>query len=233
LADCCAHRRFTFIYRPRRNELGPEGVAVTAKGLPTDSLIHEITRQWRVERPDLDLRNFLLQIYLQRIGRIIESRFGKMCVRRFGVRAQDMRLLFALRRGGAPFSKRPTDLFKATLVTSGAITKQVDRLVNKKLVRRLPDPDYRGGFLVQLTEKGLDVIDRASTIIATESFIGPAMAAMKPSERDAAEQFCLGLIATLEAGSSAPGKTAETGRSRRPVPSKSRNKRTIRRRARA
>ncbi len=120
-------------------------------------------------------------------------------MRRFGVRAQDMRLLFALRRGGAPFAKRPTDLFKATLVTSGAITKQVDRLAKKKMVRRLPDPDYRGGFLVQLTEKGLEVIDRASTIVANESFIGPAMAAMKPSDRDAAEQFCLRLIATLEA----------------------------------
>lgn len=231
LADCCTRHGFTFIYRPRSNELEPEGVAVTARAkvLPTVGLIHEITRQWRAERPDLDLRNFLLQIYLQRIGRIIESRFGKMCVRHFGVRAQDMRLLFALRRGGAPFSKRPTDLFKATLVTSGAITKQVDRLANKKLVRRLPDPDYRGGFLVQLTAKGLNVIDRASTIIATESFIGPAMAAMKPGERDAAEQFCLRLIATLEKGSAPP----ETGRSRRPVSTKSRNKRKIRRRARA
>src|SRR5262245_52712365 len=36
----------------------------------SDSLIHELTAQWRRERPDLDLQNFLLQIYLQRIGRI-------------------------------------------------------------------------------------------------------------------------------------------------------------------
>jgi DNA-binding MarR family transcriptional regulator len=164
----------------------------------SDSLIHQITRQWRRERPDLDLQNFLLQIYLQRIGRIIEARFAKMCLRRFGMRAQDMRLLLALRRGGAPFSKRPTDLFRALLVTSGAITKQVDRLVKKKLVRRLPDPDYRGGFLVQLTDRGVEVADRAVTVIAEDPFIGPAMAALKPEERTAAEDFCLGLIAALE-----------------------------------
>jgi DNA-binding MarR family transcriptional regulator len=88
------------------------------------TLIHEISRQWRRVRPDLDLQNFLLEIYLMRIGRVIEARFSKMCVRRFGMRAQDMRVLLALRRGGSPFAKRPTDLFRALLVTSGAITKQ-------------------------------------------------------------------------------------------------------------
>jgi len=205
---------------------------VATRGPPTDSLIHEITRQWHAERPDLDLRNFLLQIYLQRIGRIVESRFGRMCVRRFGVRAQDMRLLFALRRSGAPFAKRPTDLFRATLVTSGAITKQVDRLAKKKLVRRLPDPDYGGGFLVQLTEKGLEVVDRASTIIATESFIGPAMAAMKPSERDAAERFCLRLITTLESAD-AESRDQPAARRMNPVAAKRRSTSAPRRRAQA
>jgi DNA-binding MarR family transcriptional regulator len=169
--------------------------------LPEDEqadFIHEITRQWRAERPDLPLENFLLQIYLQRIGRIIEARFSRLCVRRFGMRAQDMRLLLALRRGGAPYAKRPTDLFRALLVTSGAITKQVDRLVKKRLVRRLPDPDYRGGFLVQLSDRGLEVVDRAAAVIAEESFIGPAMRALSADERDAAERFCLDLIAALE-----------------------------------
>ena len=164
-----------------------------------DSLIHQLTAQWRRERPDLELQNFLLQIYLQRIGRIIEARFARLCLRRFGMRTQDMRLLLALRRGGAPFARRPTDLFRALLVTSGAVTKQVDRLVKKKLVRRLPDPDYRGGFLVQLTGRGREVVDRATEVIAEESFIGPAMAALQPRQRDEAERFCLDLIAALEA----------------------------------
>ena len=165
----------------------------------SDSLIHELTAQWRRERPDLDLQNFLLQIYLQRIGRIIEARFARLCLRRFGMRAQDMRLLLALRRGGAPFARRPTDLFRALLVTSGAVTKQVDRLVRKKLVRRLPDPDYGGGFLIQLTNRGLEVVDRAVEVIAEESYIGPAMAELEPRQRDEAERLCLHLIAVLEA----------------------------------
>jgi len=179
----------------------PRGAAVkedVPNNLSNSSLIHEIRRQWYAERPDLNLQNFMMQIYLQRIGRIIEGRFEKWCQAHFSLRPQDMRLLFALRRGGSPFSKRPTDLFKALLVTSGAITKQVDRLVKKRLVRRLADPDYRGGFLVQLTDRGLEVADRATTLLATDSFIGSTMAAMSREDRDRSERFCLSLIKTLE-----------------------------------
>ena len=44
-----------------------------------ESFIGEITRQWERERPDLDLRDFLLAIYLRRLGRLIESEYERMC----------------------------------------------------------------------------------------------------------------------------------------------------------
>src|SRR5206468_1107015 len=106
------------------------------------------------------------------------------------------------------------DLFRALLVTSGAITKQVDRLVRKKLVRRLPDPDYRGGFLVQLSNRGLEVVDRAAEVIAEESFIGPAMAALEPRQRDEAERFCLDLITALEAPETRAAARPQRGKAR-------------------
>jgi DNA-binding MarR family transcriptional regulator len=54
---------------------------------------------------------------------------------------------------------RPTELFRALLVTSGAVTKQVDRLVAAGLVERLPDPSHGGGFLIRLTERGGSIAD--------------------------------------------------------------------------
>ncbi len=123
-----------------------------------DTFIEEITRQWEQARPDLDLGDFLLAIYLRRLGRLIESEYERMCQARFGMSAWDMRVLLALRRGGPPYAMRPTDLFEALLVTSGAVTKQVDRLQRRRLVKRLPDPDHGGGFRVQLTDRGLDAL---------------------------------------------------------------------------
>ena len=93
-----------------------------------ESIIGEITRQWERERSDLDLRDFLLAIYLRRLGRLIEREYDRMWQARFAISAWDMRVLLALRRGGPSYAMRPTDLFAALLVTSGAVTKQADRL---------------------------------------------------------------------------------------------------------
>jgi DNA-binding MarR family transcriptional regulator len=165
------------------------------------SFIDEITRQWQRERPDLDLSDFLLAIYLRRLGRLIESEYERMCQARFGMSAWDMRVLLALRRSGQPYAMRPTDLFEALLVTSGAVTKQVDRLQRRRLVKRLPDPEHGGGSRVQLTERGLEMVDAAVDLLARDSAIRPATSRLDQREREAAANFCLKMIALLEPAS--------------------------------
>ena len=41
------------------------------------------------------------------------------------------------------------------------MTNRIDRLAEKGLVRRVPDPEDRRGILVELTEQGRELIDRA------------------------------------------------------------------------
>jgi DNA-binding MarR family transcriptional regulator len=179
-----------------------------------ETVIEQITRQWQRERPDLDLGDFLLAIYLRRIGHLIETEYDHMCQARFAMSARDMRVLLALRRGGPPYALRPTDLFESLLVTSGAVTKQVDRLERRRLVKRLPDPDHGGGFRVQLSPRGLEMVDAAVDLLARSSPIKPATALLDKRERDAAARFCLKLIAMLET----PAKPQAT----QPVPKKAR-----------
>jgi len=104
----------------------------------------------------------------------------------------------ALRRGGPPYAKRPTDLFRALLVTSGAITKKVDRLVERGFVDRMADPGHGGGFLVHLTRKGLQAVDEVVEELAQHSSISPAMAQFTPAEREAGSRFALRVLAALE-----------------------------------
>ncbi len=47
------------------------------------------------------------------------------------------------------------------MLSSGGITKRLDRLGEAGLVERRPDPNDRRGALVRLTRKGRVVIDRA------------------------------------------------------------------------
>ena len=46
-------------------------------------------------------------------------------------------------------------------MTSGTMTNRVDRLVDRGLVDRLPDPHDRRGVLVRLTTVGRDRVDAA------------------------------------------------------------------------
>jgi DNA-binding MarR family transcriptional regulator len=167
--------------------------------LPGKTFIELITVQWQRERGDLDLSNFLLAIYLMRLGSMIERDFDGLCQQRYRISGSDMRVLFALRRGGPPYVKRPTDLFKALLVTSGAMTKKVDRLASLGMVERVRDPGHLGGFLIRLTRKGVQVADEMVEALATRSAIDPAMGQFTSAEREQLGRFALRMLTALEA----------------------------------
>jgi len=162
------------------------------------SLSELISLQWKRERQDLDLENFLLAIYLMRAGTLLERAYDRHCQTHYGVNGGDMRVMLALRRSGPPYVKRPTDLFRALLVTSGAITKKVDRLAQVGYVERLPDPSHSGGFLVHLTKNGLQVVDDAVRHLATQSAVAPAMSSLSTEARKRGLEFALHVVSQLE-----------------------------------
>lgn len=167
-------------------------------GRESPSLSELITLQWQREREDLDLQNFLLAIYFMRLGTLVDRAYDRHCQKHYGVNGGDMRLMLALRRSGPPYVKRPTDLFRALLVTSGAITKKVDRLVQMNYVERLPDPSHNGGFLVHLTKKGLQMVEHAIEHLANHSALAPAMSKLAPEERKRGSDFALRILSALE-----------------------------------
>jgi len=196
----------------------------SAKQSPT--YIDEITSQWKRERLDFDLDNILLAIYLQRLGILIMSDFERYCQSQFKMGGSDLRVLLALRRSGPTYSKRPTDLFRALLVTSGAVTKQVDRLEKRKFVKRLPDESYGGGFQVQLTDTGRKLAEKVLKELAEGSAVASPIYDLPASERQAALRFCFKAISLLEraremngAPVKAPrrGGAAKTAGARRPA----------------
>lgn len=162
------------------------------------SLSELITLQWQHARDDVDLENFLLAIYFMRLGTLVDRAYDRHCQARYGINGGDMRLMLALRRSGPPYVKRPTDLFRALLVTSGAITKKVDRLAEMAYVERLPDPSHSGGFLVHLTKKGLQVVEQAIEHLANHSVLAPAMSQLSPEERKQGSAFVLRILSELE-----------------------------------
>ncbi len=183
---------------PAGNDPGRDDGSLGPSAERGPSLSELIALQWQRERPELDLDNFLLAIYLMRAGALIERAFDRDCQKNYGVNGGDMRVMLALRRSGPPYVKRPTDLFRALLVTSGAVTKKVDRLAQDGFVERLPDPSHSGGFLVHLTKKGLHVVEAAVHHLATKSVLGPAMSRLSAEQRKLGFDFALHVVSELE-----------------------------------
>ena len=115
--------------------------------------VDRITAAWQRERPDLDVSPLQVLSRVSRLARHLDL------ARRQAFAAHDLEtwefdVLAALRRAGAPYSLSPGQLGTETLVTSGTMTNRIDRLEDRGLVRREPDPSDRRGVRVVLTDEG-------------------------------------------------------------------------------
>ena len=122
--------------------------------------VGRIMAQWAVERPDLDVSP---QGVIGRLHRLA-ARLTEELVAvygEYGLGEGEFDVLATLRRSGAPYELTPSELGAQTMVSSGAVTKRVDRCVEQGWVtRRVSDSDARGR-VVALTDAGFEVIDRA------------------------------------------------------------------------
>ncbi|WP_372727329.1 MarR family winged helix-turn-helix transcriptional regulator [Nocardioides sp.] len=122
--------------------------------------VGRIMAQWHRERPDLDVSP---QGVIGRLHRLAETLADELAAvyAQFGLGAGEFDVLATLRRSGAPYELAPGALAASTMVTSGAVTKRVDRCVEQGWVTRRPSEHDARGRVVALTPSGLELIDRA------------------------------------------------------------------------
>lgn len=122
--------------------------------------VDAIVDRWRTERPDLDVSP--LQV-IGRLHRVADRLREELLVvyRQHGLGEGEFDILAALRRAGEPFAAAPGELARHTMVTTGAVTKRVDRLVASGLVVRRESDDDGRGRVIALTPAGRRVIDAA------------------------------------------------------------------------
>lgn len=119
--------------------------------------------QWRHERPELDAaglevlwRIFFLHKHLRKsAGRDL----SKLHLTNWA-----FDVLASLRRQGPPYQMSPSELCRAAMLSSGAMTNRLDRLQDRGLIERHADPNDRRGLLVRLTDRGTKLVDEAVKI---------------------------------------------------------------------
>jgi DNA-binding MarR family transcriptional regulator len=139
-----------------------------------------VVEQWAAERPGLDVSPILVIGRIHRIAQALTPELVEVYARH-GLGEGDFDVLATLRRQGSPYALTPGELGERTMVTSGAVTKRVDRLAAKGLVERLRSTADGRSRTVVLTPQGRRVIDAAMD----EHVVNEArlLAGLEPRER--------------------------------------------------
>jgi DNA-binding MarR family transcriptional regulator len=154
-----------------------------------------ILEQWRRERPDLDVTPMGTIGRIKRCAALLQRKLDETFVA-FGLTSWEFDVLATLRRTGAPYCLAPTALFSALMITSGTMTHRLQRLEASGLVQRVPNQHDARSVLVQLTPKGLALINRAvAAHVENERQI---LASIKPFDLAELDTRLSMLLAVLE-----------------------------------
>jgi len=122
--------------------------------------VDRLLAQWHQERPELDVSGLGLAVRIEMLAKLLR-RSTERALAGVGLKSWQYDVLSALRRQGPPYVLPATELARASLLTSGAMTTRIDHLEAQGLVQRERDPHDRRGVRVSLTPRGRAVVDEA------------------------------------------------------------------------
>lgn len=161
----------------------------------TDDRIAQIQAAWRRERPELDVSPQGVIARLHRVALELTDRLTAVYAE-YGLGEGDFDVLATLRRAGEPYERPAGELADHTLVTTGGLTKRVDRLVARGLVERRTEASDARRRIVRLTPAGKALIDEAFTAhMANERRL---LDALDPDDVAALEPILTRWLALLE-----------------------------------
>lgn len=157
--------------------------------------VSRIQDDWKRERPELDVAPIGVIGRLHRLANALTEELVAL-YEQYGLSEGEFDVLSALRRAGAPFERAPGELAQHTMVTTGAITKRIDRLIGAGLVTRRQSESDARGRVVGLTAHGLALIDEA--FVAHVENERRLLATLDPAEAAALESLLTKWLAAHE-----------------------------------
>jgi DNA-binding MarR family transcriptional regulator len=118
---------------------------------------------------------------IEKLSRYLEKS-GTDSLARHDLAGGEYKVLVKLRLAGAPYRLSPTDLSNELMLSSGAMTNRLDRLEERGLVARKPDLRDRRSILVELTDRGADVL--ASSVREQAALEARLVGDLSPAEQE-------------------------------------------------
>lgn len=160
--------------------------------------IDQILSQWQQASPTLNVSSLAVVGRILRIARLLERQRETLLVPH-GLSVWSFDVLATLRRQPPPYQLTPTELYGALMLSSGAMTNRIDRLESDGLVERHRETQDRRSVLVQLTAKGVQLVETVlPEILGSERERLEQF--MTPEERDLLAGLLRRQLLALESG---------------------------------
>ncbi|MEX1271372.1 MAG: MarR family transcriptional regulator, partial [Acidimicrobiia bacterium] len=147
-------------------------------------IIDRISRDLGERGVEADVSGLAVTGRVLRLARSVEAARDEL-LGEFGLSVADFDVMATLRRRAEPSGLKAKHVQASVMITSGGMTKRLDRLESAGLIERLSDPDDRRGVLIALTTAGRQVIDEAlpALLAAEAKMIGEAIGSARDRER--------------------------------------------------
>ncbi len=124
--------------------------------------IDTVLADWSKERPDLPTEALALALRVQSLAKSMAGKLTEV-LGRFDLEWWEYDVLSVLRRQGSPYEMSASAIGANTRLSGGAVTNRIDGLVERGFVVRVADPKDRRRVLVQLSNQGREIVDRATS----------------------------------------------------------------------
>jgi DNA-binding MarR family transcriptional regulator len=119
--------------------------------------IARVLAGWRATRPELEIEPIAITARLARLQAVLSPRLETVFAR-YGMRGADFAVIATLIRL-ADESVSQRELASELGLSAGTVSLRIDRLVQRGLAERRPDPDDGRGALVSLTDRGRELFE--------------------------------------------------------------------------
>jgi DNA-binding MarR family transcriptional regulator len=174
---------------------GPRDIAADETVPSKEDHVDRVRAQWRAVRPELDTASVAIVARIGRIAAYFDQATDALMGER-GLARSSWDVLASLRRVGPPYELTPTELYRALMRSSGAMTNRLHRLERAGLIERSPHPGDGRGRLVRLTARGRKLVDEIAPIhLENEERL---IASLTDADRSALEDLLRRLTRSLE-----------------------------------
>jgi len=108
---------------------------------------------WSKSLPDVDTEGMAIIGRARRITLALRPGIEAI-FKAHGLDAGEFDVLASILRAGPPYRLRPTELYRALMISSGGLTDRLARLEERGLIRRISAPDDKRSLLVELSKQG-------------------------------------------------------------------------------